>query len=79
MKTAIPSLLLVLLITLNGCASAAHSRRSACLTREAIVSHDGLVLQDGDRLCTPGTFKPPVEITIVAMTDTTDLRMVYSN
>ena len=78
MKTAIPPLLLVLLIALTGCASDAHSPRSACLTRDAIVSHEGLVLRDGDRLCTPGVFKPPVEIKIVAMTDSTDLRLGYT-
>ena len=78
MKTAIHSLLLLVLITLTGCASAGHSHRSACLTREAIVSHAGLVLRDADRLCTPGTFKPPVEIKIVAKTDSTDLRIGYT-
>ena len=78
MKTAIHSLLLVLLITLTGCASAAPTPRSARLTRDAIVSQAGLVLQDGDRLSTPGIFKPPVEITIVAKTDSTDLRIGYT-
>jgi hypothetical protein len=78
MKTAIHSLLLVLLITLTGCASTALAPRSACLTREGIVSQEGLVLRDGDRLCTPGAFKPPVDITIVAMTDSTDLRIGYT-
>jgi hypothetical protein len=78
MKTAITSLLSVILITLTGCASPSHSQSSASVTRDAIVSSKGFVLEDGDILSTPGSFKPPVEITIVAMTDSTDLRIAYA-
>ena len=78
MKTAITSLLSVILITLTGCASLSHSPGSARMTRDAITSTKGFVLEDGDILSTPGSFKPPVEITIVAMTDSTDLRIAYA-
>lgn len=78
MKTTINSLLFVLLITLTGCASPPYSQGSARMTRDAIVSTKGIVLEGSDRLSTPGCFKPPVEITIVAKTDSTDLRMAYT-
>jgi hypothetical protein len=78
MKTAVTSLLSVILITLTGCATPAHSQSSARMTRDAITSTKGFVLEDGDILSTPGAFKPPVEITIVAMTDSTDLRIAYA-
>jgi hypothetical protein len=48
------------------------------MTRDSIVSTKGFVLKDGDVLSTPGSFKPPVEITIVAKTDSTDLRIAYA-
>jgi len=51
---------------------------SARISRDAIVSADGIVLRDNDRLTTPGSFRPPVEITIVAKTDSTNLRMAYA-
>src|SRR5204862_6784683 len=51
---------------------------SARISRDAIVSADGIVLRDNDRLTTPGSFRPPVEITIVAKTDSANLRMAYA-
>jgi beta-lactamase regulating signal transducer with metallopeptidase domain len=50
----------------------------ARLSRNSIVSERGFVLSGSDRLSTPGTFKPPVEITIVAKTDSTNLRLSYA-
>ncbi|MDR3457440.1 MAG: hypothetical protein P4N60_08340 [Verrucomicrobiae bacterium] len=67
---------LIAAVAVTGCATAPHP--SASLTRDAIVSADGIVLRDSDRLTTPSTFKPPVEITIVAKTDSTDLRIGYT-
>ena len=78
MKTAMNSLLFVLLITLTACASPPSSHGSGRVTRDAIVSSKGLVLEDGDILSTPASFKPPVQITIVAKTDSTDLRIAYA-
>jgi len=77
MKTKLTILLFTLVLALAGCATA-HSQGSARLTRDAVVSAGGIVLQAGDRLNTPGAFKPPVEITIVAKTDSTNLRMAYA-
>jgi hypothetical protein len=48
------------------------------LGRESIVSNDGIVLEEGDRLSTPASFRPPVDISIVAKADTNNLRMAYA-
>jgi hypothetical protein len=77
MKTKINALLCLLVMAVAGCV-AMHPQGSARLTPDAIVSAKGIVLRDGDRLSTPESFKPPVEITIVAKTDSTNLRMAYA-
>jgi hypothetical protein len=51
---------------------------AARIARDAIISVEGLVLAGNDRLSTPGSFRPPVEITIVAKTESTNLRMAYA-
>ena len=51
---------------------------SARISRDGIVSADGIVLTGNDRLVTPGSFRPPVEITIVAKTDSSNLRISYA-
>ena len=48
------------------------------ITRDTIFSSEGIVLTSKDCLSTPGTFQPPVEISIVAKTDSTDLRIAYA-
>jgi hypothetical protein len=48
------------------------------MANEAIISDKGIVLEGGDRLSTSNTFRPPVEITIVAKTDSTNLRIAYA-
>jgi hypothetical protein len=48
------------------------------MTNYALISQKGIVLKGGDRFNTPGTFRPPVEITIVAGTDSTNLRIGYA-
>ena len=48
------------------------------MTNYVLISHKGIVLKGGERLNTPGTFRPPVEITIVAKTDSTNLRIAYA-
>ena len=77
MKTKINALLCLLVMAFAGCV-AMHPQGSARLTPDAIVSAKGIVLRDGDRLSTPEFFAPPVEITIVAKTDSTNLRMAYA-
>jgi hypothetical protein len=48
------------------------------VSRDSIVSDQGIELKTGDRLITPGRFRPPVEITIVAKTASTNLRLSYA-
>jgi hypothetical protein len=70
--------LLVGLTLLTGCATSSPPRWSAKVTPYAIVSTEGIVLKEGDRLSTPHSFKPPVEITLVAQTDSTNLRIAFA-
>jgi hypothetical protein len=46
--------------------------------REEMTSTPGVVLQAADKLVSPDTFRPPVEIAIVAKTDSTNLRIGYA-
>jgi hypothetical protein len=48
------------------------------VTNYALINPKGIVLKGHDRLNTPYTFHPPVEITIVAKTDSTNLRIGYA-
>jgi hypothetical protein len=50
----------------------------ARISRDSILSNEGIVLTNNDRLSTPGSFRPPVDITIVAKTDSTNLRIAYA-
>jgi hypothetical protein len=43
-----------------------------------VSAADGLLITGTDTLATPATFKPPVEITVVAMTDSQNLRLGYA-
>jgi hypothetical protein len=45
---------------------------------ETIANTGGIVLKGSDRLTTPDKFRPPVEITIIAKTDSTNLRIGYA-
>jgi hypothetical protein len=45
---------------------------------ETIASTRGIDLKGSDRLTTPDKFRPPVEITIIAKTDSTNLRIGYA-
>jgi hypothetical protein len=76
-----PSYLLILALTTSFVASASFVRGQSAvarISRDAIVSNEGIVLTNNDRLTTPGSFRPPVDITIVAKTDSTNLRMAYA-
>jgi hypothetical protein len=44
----------------------------------ARINGGGIVLKNRERFDTPKTFRPPVEITIVAKTDSTNLRIGYA-
>src|ERR1041385_5703378 len=76
MKSFILQLVGFLLLFLP--AKALGQQVAARISRDAIVSAEGIVLTGNDRLTTPGSFRPPVEITIVAKTDSTNLRMAYA-
>ena len=56
----------------------APSNVAGPVTNYALISQNGIVLKGQDRLDTPYTFRPPVEITIVAKTDSTNLRIAYA-
>ena len=56
----------------------AQTKAPDCFSRDSIMSAEGVILTSKDRLSTPGSFQPPVEITIVAKTDSTNLRIAYA-
>jgi hypothetical protein len=70
--------LFIALFTALALAWAAPPAVADHVARDSIESTDGIVLSGGDRLSTPGRFRPPVEITIVAETDSTNLRLSYA-
>jgi len=74
----LPTLCLLLVTAvITACSSHAQSA-VARISRDSIVSNEGIVLTSNDRLSTPGSFRPPVDITIVAKTDSTNLRLAYA-
>ncbi len=79
MKIPLSPFLFTFLTVLNTFAGPNDVTSSDRMTREEILSNPrGVVLQGEEVLSTPDTFKPPVEITIVAKTDSTNLRMGYA-
>ncbi len=68
------STLLVCVALLTGCSKPSSS--TAAKTR--LVYPDGLVLTGTNRLVTPMSYQPPVDIRIVAKTDLTNLRIGYA-
>ena len=61
MKAIIFFLVAVTLLFANSIA-VAQSKDSDLITRDTIISAEGIVLTSKDRLSTPGSFQPPVEI-----------------
>jgi hypothetical protein len=78
MKLSLFPLFIGAALGLAGCASPSQAQPSARLLRNSTVSDRGFVLAGSDRLSTPGTFKPPVELSVVAKTDSTNLRLAYA-
>jgi hypothetical protein len=78
MKKALTPLIALFIVALTGCASSTITHESGDTTLDSIVSKEGIVLKGNERLTTPGKFKAPVEIKIVAKTDSTNLRMAYA-
>ncbi|HWD93221.1 MAG TPA: hypothetical protein VG938_12830 [Verrucomicrobiae bacterium] len=80
MKTtkAIALCLFGVLITFDGFTSPPRASWSGQTTREEkLASTEGIVLEGSDKLVSPDAFRPPVEITIAAKTDSTNLRIGY--
>ncbi len=69
---------LVLLLAPCGVTIAGPASWEARLTPDSITSYRGIVLQGDDRLSTPKSFRPPVAISIVAKTDSHNLRLSYA-
>jgi hypothetical protein len=67
-----------LFLAFAGFATAADKAFADRITRDTIFSAQGIELTSKDCLTTPGAFQPPVEITIVAKTDSHDIRMAYA-
>ena len=65
-------------LSFAGPVSALDKTATDRITRDTIFSSEGIELTSKDCLTTPGTFQPPVAITIVAKTDSHDLRMAYA-
>jgi len=78
MKTSLNYCLLAFSTLLFGCASSSGPKSSIPVTVETVVNARGIRLENKERLSTPQSFKPPVEITIVAKTDSTNLRIAYT-
>ena len=78
-KMKLPSILCLALGASLANTSFVHAQSAvARISRDSIVSNEGVVLTNNDRLSTPGSFRPPVDITIVAKTDSTNLRIAYA-
>ena len=70
---------LSILLALTGYTAQPSAEWSGQMTREVtLTSSNGIVLENSDTLTSPETFRPPVEITIVAKTDSTNLRISYA-
>jgi hypothetical protein len=77
MKTT--ALFFLTVLTLNSYAAPPEAHWSGQVTREmTMTSNKDIVLTGSDKLVSPDLFRPPVEITIVAKTDSTDLRIGYA-
>jgi len=72
-------LLLGILIAPNGSTTPPSAQWSGQSTRvETMTNAKGVILEGTDKLTSPNAFRPPVEITIVAKTDSTNLRIGYA-
>lgn len=64
---------------LNACAAPPDAHWSSpTMHEETLTISKGMVLKGSDQLVSPDLFRPPVEITIVAKTDSTNLRIGYA-
>jgi len=79
MKKALTPLIALFILGLAGCATSSVTKQQPKEDPvDVIESQEGIVLKGEERLTTPRKYKAPVEITIVAKTDSTNLRMGYA-
>lgn len=79
MKTTTSLFILGIFLAFNGYASPQDVSWSSQTAREETMTNaNGVILEDSDKLASPDPFRPPVEITIVAKTDSTNLRIGYA-
>ncbi len=70
---------LLLAIAVTGCTSSSITHQQVRgRSHDAIVSREGIILQGVEKLSTPGRFQPPVDIQLIAKTDSTNLRLGYA-
>jgi hypothetical protein len=68
-----------ILLGFNGFAAPTGVHWSGHTTlKETMTSSSSIVLDGSDKLVSPDLFRPPVEITIIAKTDSTNLRVGYA-
>jgi hypothetical protein len=67
-----------MVLAFTGCTAWSEPAVTQEMTYHAKIGGQGLILNPGQRFETPKTFRPPVAITIVAKTDSTDLRIGYA-
>jgi len=81
------SFILLLALALTGCQPASPSSTTAAaadqppasdLEYDAVNTREGIVLRGVEKLSTPERFEPPVEIKLIAKTDSTNLRLSYA-
>jgi len=78
MKTS-TLLVMSILVTFTGYTAQPIAEWSGQGTREErLTTSNAIVLEGSNKLASPNTFRPPVEITIVAKTDSTNLRISYA-
>jgi hypothetical protein len=78
MKTTSLLLLSILLAFSSYSAPSSAHRTRLTTGGETLTSNKGVVFNGSDKLVSPDSFHPPVEITIIAKTDSTNLRMGYA-
>ena len=77
MKTT--TLFVLTVLALNSYAAPPEVQWSGQGTREeSMTNSSGVILEGSEKFVSPDLFRPPVEITIVAKTDSTDLRIGYA-
>ncbi|MCX6900733.1 MAG: hypothetical protein NT105_18800 [Verrucomicrobia bacterium] len=67
-----------MLAGISEAAEEAEEHIDKIIPKQHVVRGIGLTLKGNQAITTQATFKPPVEITIIAKTDSTDIRLSYA-